>query len=96
MNTRNRKFLIGGLVCALIIAIVAPFLASSLPDGLEKSSEQLGGTESGIYQAPFKDYTISALGDSPIAGIAALALGVLIALGLGYGVSTVLKRRKST
>ncbi len=73
---------------------MAPFIASSNPDGLEKSAEQLSTTEeSGAYQAPFADYVIPVLGDGPFSGIVALAIGVLIALGLGYGVSAVLKNR---
>jgi len=95
MKKHDRNLIIVGVAICLIIAVLAPLIASSNPDGLEKSSEQLGGTESGIYTPPFPDYTIEAFGDSPFAGIAALALGVFIALMLGYGVSYVLKRRKT-
>ena len=94
MKKHDRNLIIAGVAICLIIAVMAPFIASSNPDGLEKSSEQLGGSESGIYTAPFKDYTIGAFGDSPFASIVALALGVFVALILGYGVSYILKRRK--
>jgi len=94
MNTNDKYFIIGGICICMVIAILSPFIASSNPDGLEKSSEQLGGTESGVYTAPFADYTISALGDSPLAGIAALALGVIVALLIAYVVGMIIKRRK--
>jgi len=35
MNTQNRNLVLGGLAIAIFIAILAPFLASSNPDGLE-------------------------------------------------------------
>ncbi len=35
MSPKNKKFLLGGITIALIIAILAPFLASSNPDGLD-------------------------------------------------------------
>ena len=35
MNSKDKSFVIGGLIVAIIIAILAPFLASSNPDGLE-------------------------------------------------------------
>ena len=37
----DNKILIGGLVVAIIIAILAPFLASSNPDGLESTAEKI-------------------------------------------------------
>lgn len=45
MKTTDRNFIIGGLVIAIIIAILAPFLASSNPDGLESAAESLGVPE---------------------------------------------------
>ena len=41
MNAKDKKFIIGGLVVAIIIAILAPFLASSNPDGLESAAEKI-------------------------------------------------------
>lgn len=95
MSPKDKKLIMVGVAICFIIAILAPFIASSNPDGLEKSAEQISTTEeSGAYQAPFADYVIPALGDGPFSGIVALIIGVLIALGLGYGVSALLKTRK--
>lgn len=94
MSPKDKKLIMVGVVVCFIIAIMAPFIASSNPDGLEKTAEQISTTqESGTYQAPFADYVIPALGDGPFSGILALVIGVLIALGLGYGVSEILKNR---
>ncbi|MCE7697661.1 MAG: PDGLE domain-containing protein [Methanobacterium paludis] len=95
MSPNDKKLIMVGVVVCFIIAIMAPFIASSNPDGLEKSAEQISTTdESGVYQAPFADYLIPVLGEGPFSGIVALVIGVLIALGLGYGVAAILKRRK--
>lgn len=94
MNPNDKKLVIVGLVICVIIAIMSPFIASSNPDGLEKSAEQVGtADESGIYESPFPDYIVPAFGENPLSGIVALILGVLIALGLGYAVAAILKRK---
>ena len=96
MNKNDKYLILAGLVVALVIAFMSPFIASSNPDGLEKSAENLAVPDNGLgYTPPFPDYSVTAFGDSPLAGIAALAIGVLIALGLGYGVATIIKRRKT-
>ena len=95
MNPNDKKLVIVGLVICVIIAVLAPFIASPNPDGLEKSAEQIGtAEESGVYESPFPDYIIPALGENPYSGIVALIMGVLITLGLGYIVAEILKRRK--
>lgn len=97
MNKRDKTFIIGGLIVAIVIAVLSPFLASPNPDGLEKSAQNLAVPDDGLgYQAPFQDYKVTVFGDSPLAEISALIIGILIALGLGYGVASILKRRKST
>lgn len=94
MNSNDKKLVIVGLVICFIIAIMSPFIASSNPDGLEKSDEQIGmAGESGIYESPFPDYIVPAFGENPFSGIVALILGVLIALGFGYAVAAIIKRK---
>jgi cobalt/nickel transport protein len=95
MNKKDKTFLIGGVLVCLIIAVLSPFLASPIPDGLEKSVENLAVSDDGLgYQAPFQDYYVAALGDGPLAEVVALAIGILIALGVGFAVAYILKRRK--
>ncbi len=96
MNPKNKNLIIGGLIIALILGVLSPFIASTNPDGLDASAEHLNPAimdNPGYWQAPFADYQVPQLGDGPLAGIAALVLGVLIALGFVYVVTEVLKRR---
>ena len=95
MSPKDKKLILGGLVICIIIAVMAPFIASSNPDGLEKTAEDVSSAEeSGIYEAPMPDYTIPLFGeDNPYGGILALIIGVLVTLGFGYIAATILKRR---
>lgn len=96
MMTRNRKFLITGLIIALIIGVLSPFISSQNPDGLQKSTEQLNPNikDPGYYHPPMADYKVPGFGDSPLAGILALVIGALIVFVFAYMVSLILKRRK--
>ncbi|MEN6552802.1 MAG: PDGLE domain-containing protein [Methanobacterium sp.] len=95
MSPKDKKLVLGGLVICIIIAVLAPFIASSNPDGLEKTAEDVSTTEeSGIYEAPMPDYTIPLFGeDNPYGGILALIIGVLVTLGLGYIAAIFLRNR---
>lgn len=97
MNSKNKKFLLGGLAIALIIAILAPFLASSNPDGLESTAEKVmeNPETEPAFESPLPDYTLPFLGeDNPLGGVIALVLGVLLVLGLAYGAGIVLKKKE--
>ncbi|MGV8143236.1 MAG: PDGLE domain-containing protein [Methanothermobacter sp.] len=92
MNTKDKYFVIGGLIICFVIAIMSPFLASPDPDGLEKSAEDVGVPEAeASYQAPFPDYTIEGL--ESIGEIAALAIGIIITLVIAWIVAMLLRRR---
>ena len=92
MNRRDKSFVIGGIVICLVIAILSPFIASPDPDGLEKSAENIGVPETLPFtQAPFPDYTIEGL--EKIGEIAALAVGILVTLGLAWVVALLIRRR---
>lgn len=95
MSTKDKKLVLAGLAICVIIAVMVPFIASSNPDGLEKSAEDLSTTqESGIYPAPMPDYTIPFFGENnPYGRILALIIGVLVTLGIAYAAATFLKRR---
>jgi cobalt/nickel transport protein len=95
MTPQNKNLLIAGVVIALIIGIMSPYIASTNPDGLEKSQQQINPNfkEPGYYKAPFSDYTVSELGNNPFAGIVALIIGILVVLILVYLVAWIIKRR---
>lgn len=92
MSTKDKYFVIGGLIICLVIAVMSPFLASPDPDGLEKSAEDVGVPEiEAAYESPFPDYTIEGL--DKIGEIAALAIGIIITLVIAYIVALLLRRR---
>lgn len=95
MKNQDRNIIIAGVAICIVIAVLAPYLASSNPDGLEKSALQLNATdESSDYQAPFADYNVPLLGNGPYSEAIALVIGILVMLGLGYLVAYIFKRRK--
>lgn len=75
-----------GLAICLGVVMLAP-LASSSPDGLEAIAEQAGFAERALPPAfeLLPDYTIPALSNSIVATVAALALGTVLVLIIGWG-----------
>ncbi len=95
MKPNDRNLIIAALIICLMIGVLAPFIASKNPDGLEKSAQQISTTQqSGVYKAPFADYSIPILGNGPYSGILAMIIGISIVLGLGYLAAMIIKRRK--
>lgn len=97
MTPKNKKFLMGGIAIALIIAILAPFLASSNPDGLDSTAEKVmqNPETEPVFESPLPDYTIPFLGeDNPFGGVIALVLGTLLVLGIAYGLGAGLKKER--
>ncbi|MGB9937393.1 MAG: PDGLE domain-containing protein [Methanobacterium sp.] len=98
MSPKNKKFLLGGITIALIIAILAPFLASSNPDGLDSTAQKVmeNPETEPAFESPLPDYTIPFLGeDNPLGGVIALVLGTLIVLGIAYGLGEILKKKNN-
>lgn len=92
MSTKDKYFVAAGVIICLIIAVLAPFIASPNPDGLEKSAENLGvGETEPAFQSPFPDYTIE--GFEKIGEIGALALGIIVTLVIAYLVALLLRRK---
>ena len=96
----NKGFIIAALAICLVIAFFLSPFASSSPDGLEKAAEELGFLDLGEAlvwgHSIMPDYSIPFLGDGPISGMVSGVIGTLILFGLGWGVGTVLKRRKAS
>jgi cobalt/nickel transport protein len=96
METRTKQFVIIGIAIAIIIAIAAPFLASSNPDGLESTAEKIlnpGVSDEAVMESPMPDYVIPPLGEDPISGSLAIVIGVLIVFALAYFIGIGLKRK---
>ena len=101
----ENKILISGIVIALIIGLLAPFLASGNPDGLESAAEkiinehalhnnleQVGLEEEGtIAPSPMPDYAIE--GMDKVGEVIAMIVGILIITALAYGVGMVFKKQ---
>ncbi|WP_298683735.1 PDGLE domain-containing protein [uncultured Methanomethylovorans sp.] len=94
----NMKFLYAGIVIALILAVLAPFLASPDPDGLESaagavvSEEKLAEMEEAgsVFSSPMPDYGIEGMGKS--GEVAAIVAGTLLVLGISYGLGKIIKK----
>lgn len=94
----NMKFLYAGIVIALILAILAPFLASPDPDGLESaaggvvSEEKLAEMEEAgsVFSSPMPDYGIEGMGKS--GEVTAIVVGTMLVLGISYGLGKVIKK----
>jgi cobalt/nickel transport system permease protein len=88
-----RGVVLGGLLIALILAVVSP-LASSRPDGLEWVAEQKGFLES-AKAALFNlipDYTMPGIANPALATILAAILGTVIVFVIVFGAARVEKR----
>jgi cobalt/nickel transport protein len=95
MKTKDRNLIITAVILCLVIGILAPFIASSDPDGLEKSAEELMGNPDTdpVIQSPMPDYTIEPLGK--IGEILAMAVGIFVTLIVAYLVGMLIRRRKN-
>ena len=98
MSPKDKRLVLAGLAICVVIAVMAPFIASSNPDGLEKTAEDVSSAqESNIYNAPMSDYQIPFLGeDNPYGGVLALVIGVLVTLTIAYVAAILLRRRKTS
>lgn len=99
MEKKTKQFIIIGLAVAIVIAVLAPFLASSNPDGLESAAEKVllpGVSDEAVHESPMPDYIIPSLGETPISGALAIVIGVIVVFALAYGLGYLLKRRNKT
>ena len=86
--TNNKGILVGGSLIAIILTILSP-VASSHPDGLEWVAEKLGFLDfarNSFYEI-IPDYTFPGINDPAIATIVAGVIGVVIVLGVIFGLS---------
>ena len=95
----NMKLFYAGIVIALLLAVLAPFLASSDPDGLESAAggvveeskmSQFEETEPAV-SSPMSDYSIEGLGKS--GEVVAIAVGTLAVLVISLGLGKVFSKK---
>ena len=93
MRSEDKNLIIATIILCMVIAVIAPFIASNNPDGLEKSADKLMSnpdTEP-VIQSPLPEYTIEPLGKQ--GEILAMIMGILVTLILAYIVGVLLKKR---
>jgi cobalt/nickel transport protein len=101
----NNNIIIAGAVIAIIISVLAPFLASSNPDGLDKNLIELvgGGNEEHAeeiigektvieYEAPMADYSIEGMGK--IGEVGAITIGTLLVLVISLGIGKIVEKKQ--
>lgn len=95
----NMKFLYAGIAIALVLSMLAPFLASSDPDGLESAAggvieeaklEEMEEMEPAVG-APMTDYAIEGMGKS--GEVAAIAIGTFAVLAISFGFGKVFNKK---
>jgi cobalt/nickel transport protein len=112
MDQKNMKFLIVGVLLALAVSIVAVFMASSDPDGLDSTALIASGQKTLTAPATGEDISVEAPGhltyESPMpdyslgerwgtmGGIIAMVIGTILTFALGIGIAWLLKKRKTS
>jgi cobalt/nickel transport protein len=95
---RDKRFLLGCLLAALLVAGVASFYASSHPDGLEHVAQQTGfidtADDSPAADSPLADYETEGVDDARLSGGIAGVTGALVVLLLSGGLFLLLRRRR--
>lgn len=95
----NMKFFYFGIAIALLLAVLAPFLASPDPDGLESTAgevveeskmSQIEGMEP-VVNSPMPDYSIEGMGKS--GEVVAIAVGTLAVLAISLGFGKIFKKK---
>ncbi|MDR2873250.1 MAG: PDGLE domain-containing protein [Methanobrevibacter sp.] len=97
MKTNDKKLLLYSIVIVVIIAILAPFLASTNPDGLESTAKKLNpeALESEhAFQSLIPDYEIPGLSKgNPLSGVIAILIGVIVVFVIAYGIGYIFKKK---
>ena len=95
----NMKFLYAGIAIALLLAILAPFLASKDPDGLESAASgmvdksklsELEKSEPAV-SSPMTDYSIAGMGKT--GQVVAIVTGTVAILVISFGFGKMLKKK---
>jgi cobalt/nickel transport protein len=95
---KNMKFLYAGIAIALLVSVLAPFLASSDPDGLESAAmgvideARITAMEemAPVFESPMPDYAIE--GQGKMGEVLAIVIGTLLVLGISFVLGKAMKK----
>lgn len=91
------RFLLAGLLVALVLAGIVSFYASSQPDGLEKVAADKGinakEEDHALKDSPLGDYGVQGVDDARLSGGLAGVIGVGVTLLAGGGLFWFVRRR---
>ncbi|MEO1062161.1 MAG: energy-coupling factor ABC transporter permease [Actinomycetota bacterium] len=92
-----RTFFAGGIIAALLFAVVVSQFAVDNPDGLEKVAEDEGfideGEEHTFGDSLFSDYATDGIDNETLSLAVAGSTGVAITLAVGYGIFAAVRRK---
>lgn len=95
-----KRFFVGFLLLAVLLAGGVSYFASASPDGLERVAGDHGMSETEKEHAagdsPFADYGTEGVENSVLSGGLAGVAGVGVVLLVGTGVAFAVRRRKSS
>ena len=110
MDEKNKKFLVAGLLIALAISVIAVFLASSDPDGLDSTALIASGQKTLTAPATGDEVRVEAPGHfsysspmqdytlgerwGPLGGIIAMVVGTLLAFVMAIGLAYLFRKQK--
>ncbi|WP_456474246.1 PDGLE domain-containing protein [Candidatus Pyrohabitans sp.] len=92
MRLERRYFIALGIV--FMIAVLAPFLASPNPDGLESTAEKFESAhnkEVALFSSPFPDYSIPGI-PGAASEVAAMLIGTALIFAIGFGAAKALTK----
>lgn len=94
-----RRFVLAGLVVALLMAGVAGAVASDSPDGLERVAGDQGfageADDHALAGSPVADYRVDGVDDERVSTGLAGVLGVVVTFAAGTGLLLAVRRRAS-
>jgi cobalt/nickel transport system permease protein len=97
--SRNRTFLLAGLLVALVLAGFVSFYASASPDGLERVAGDKGfdarAEDHRFADGPLADYGTKGVGDERLSGGLAGVAGVVLTFAVGGVLFLALRRNRS-
>lgn len=98
IEPRTKRFVLGGLLVAVVVAAVVSQFASLRPDGLEYVADQQGFADNTIEHpaagSPLADYGAGVTDNGVVGKAVAGLIGVAVTFGVGYGLLWAANRKR--